>query len=106
MTIISEKNYIPVDFPLYEDIWNKIIVNKEKNPFNPDQRKEFHNRTGFRLAQKKFQKLKDSKTAKKFREQNGDDWYNMKKDGEFEYQIFFVKGSKPIYRLEFHNHEA
>ena len=98
----KEENYLPVDFPLFEDIWNKIKVNEKKNFNNSDNQKRFLNKEGFSLAQKKFQNLRDIKTATNFRRQNGDDWFNMTKDGEYEYRLFFVKGSIPIHKLEFH----
>ena len=90
-----EDNYIPVDFPLYEDLLKKI----EK--WKPRERQKSLSKYGFGLAKKKFQKLKDT-DAKTFKnENNGTDWFNMKKDGKLEYQMFFVKGYQPMYKLEF-----
>ena len=90
-----EDNYIPVDFPLYEALLKKI----EK--WKPADRQKALSKYGFGLAKKKFQKSKDT-DAKTFKnENNGTDWFNMKKDGKLEYQMFFVKGSKPIYKLKF-----
>ena len=90
-----EDNYIPVDFPLYETLMKKI----EK--WKPSDRQKALSNYGFGLAKKKFQKLKDT-DAKTFKnENNGTDWFNMKKDGKLEYQMFFVKGCQPIYKLKF-----
>ena len=89
-----EDNYIPVDFPLNEDLEEKI-----KN-WKPLERQRRLSNYGFGLAKKKFQKLKDT-DAKTFKENNKTDWFNMEKDGKLEYQMFFVKGYQPIYKLEF-----
>jgi len=90
-----EDNYIPVDFPLNEALEKKI-----KN-WEPSDRQNTLSKYGFDLAKKKFQKLKDidAKTFKK--NNNGTDWFNMEKDGILEYQMFFVKGYHPIYKLKF-----
>ena len=89
-----EDNYIPVDFPLYEALMKKIET------WKPRERQKALSKYGFKLAKKKFQKLKDT-DAKTFKENNKTDWFNMEKDGKLEYQMFFVKGYQPIYKLEF-----
>ena len=95
----KEENYIPVDFPLFEHVYNKIIEIKKIN--NPDKQSRSLNNLGFPLAQQKFQEVKKFEKAKHFKATHGEEWFNMKKDGDYEYQMFFVKGSQPIHKLEF-----
>ena len=82
-----EDNYIPVDFLLFEALRMKIDKD-ENDPLVSDKDRSLNN-YGFGLAQKKFKNIRKK---------------DFKNDGEnekFEYQMFFVKGKSPIYKLKF-----
>ena len=103
----EEENYIPVNFPFFEAAWNKIKDDETKKKMRPSDHKTFLNKYGFDLAQQKFQEVKKFKKARDFKDKHDEEWFNMKKkDGEFEYQMFFVKGSQPIHKLSFINNET
>ena len=93
-------NYIRLDSPFFESVHKKIAETKNRYKFNPDKQNRALNDYGFDLAQKKWKKL-ENMTATSFKNKYGSEWFNMKKDGELEYQMFFVKGSMPIYTLQF-----
>ena len=92
----EDLNYIPVDFPFFEEVWN--ITNNHMHNIQsgctPDKDKRKLNQYGANLAQIKWKQFKTKR--------NGEDWFNIKnKDGNHEYQMFFVKGVAPIFQLEF-----
>ena len=92
----KEDNYIPVDFPLFESLVKKIEDEYDPLPTNR------LNNYGFGLAKKKFKKFKNTKNATDFKKENNKtEWFNMEKDGQLEHQMFFVKGKRPIYKLQF-----
>ena len=97
----KEENYIRIDSPFFETVSKTIedTKNRYRNT-NPDNEKKVLNKYGFGLAQKKWKKL-ENMTATGFKNKYGSEWFNMKKDGQLEYQMFFVKGSMPIYTLQF-----
>ena len=84
-----EDNYIPVDFPIFEALVKKI----DEDDNDPLKSAEYKNRSlnkyGFGLAKKKFKNIKFS------------DFKDDGKDEKWEYQMFFVKGMRPIYKLKF-----
>ena len=82
-----EDNYIPVDFLLFEALRMKIDKD-ENDPLVSDKDRSLNN-YGFGLAQKKFKNI-----SKK-------DFNNDGENEKFEYQMFFVKGKRPIYKLKF-----
>ena len=82
-----EDNYIPVDFPIFEALVKKIDED-EYDPQVSDKNRSL-NKYGFDLAKKKFNNIKAR------------DFKNDGKDEKFEYQMFFVKGKRPIYKLKF-----
>ena len=96
----KEENYIRLDSPFFETVSKKILDNKARYRLDPTNEKKALNTYGFGLAQKKWKKL-ENMTATGFKNKYGSEWYNMKKDGVLEYQMFFVKGSMPIYTLQF-----
>ena len=85
----TEDNYIPVDFPIFEALVKKI----DEDDNDPLKSAEYKNRSlnkyGFGLAKKKFKNIKFS------------DFKDDGKDEKWEYQMFFVKGMRPIYKLKF-----
>ena len=79
-------NYIPVDFPFFEEVL--IKTNQKKNDVKG------LNDYGLSLAKIKWKHLK--------KKTNGVDWFNIQnEDGDDEYKMFFVKGDKPIFKIEF-----
>ena len=98
-------NSIPVDLPFFEEVSKDIGTILRKHSSDPDSINRKLNNYGLGLAQKKWKNLTE-KTGKK-------DWNamvqkeaerikkNQKKDEEPKYQMFFVKGAAPIYKLEF-----
>ena len=97
----KEENYIRIDSPFFETVSKTIedTKNRYRNT-NPDNEKKVLNKYGFGLAQKKWKKM-ENMTATSFKNKYGSEWFNVKKDGELKYQMFFVKGSMPIYTLQF-----
>ena len=87
----TEDNYIPVDFPLFEALL-KEMKKIDDNPLVSDPLKKNRslNEYGFGLAKKKFKNISTM-----------DQFKNDGKDEKWEYQMFFVKGMKPIYKLKF-----
>ena len=88
----NELKYIPVDFPFFEEVENKIDDLKIKYESNPDNIKKYLNKHGLELAQIKWPILKKQKKTT--------NWYKNEND-EQKYQMVFVKGFSPIYKLEF-----
>ena len=83
--------YIPVDFPFFEDVINKLQKIEIENHNDPSNIRKKLNNYGLALAQKKWKSLRKDKN-----------WYAEENDnGELKYQMFFVRGSCPIYKLEF-----
>ena len=84
----EQMKYLPVDFPFFEEVQYDIqnIIGKTE-PYNI--RKKLNN-YGLTLAQKRWTSLRN------------ENWHDKKNDdGEPKYQMFFVRGSCPIYKLEF-----
>ena len=83
----TEDNYIPVDFPIFEALVKKIDED-EYDPRLSDKNRSL-NKYGFGHAKKKFKNISFS---------------NFENDGnneKWKYQMFFVKGKRPIYKLKF-----
>jgi len=91
----KELNYIPVDFPFFEEIPSEIQKIEIDYENNRKLLKSQLNKKGYEYAQKKWKKLE--------KKQDSEHWFNIKKDGENTYQLFFVKASAPIYKLKFHS---
>ena len=91
--VYNELKYIPVDFPFFEEVENNIDALKRENHLNPDNIKRQLNAYGLRLAKKKWQTVPNTKRKPWYAEKN--------KNGEPKYQMVFVKGFSPIYKLEF-----
>ena len=89
----NELKYIPVDFPFFEEVEYNIDEYKRENFHNPDNIKRQLNAYGLRLAKKKWQNVPNTRNKPWYAEKN--------KNGESKYQMVFVKGFSPIYKLEF-----
>ena len=98
-------NSIPVDLPFFEEVSKDIGTILRDNYSNPDSINRKLNNKGYDLAQKKWKNLKTKDGKKRWnamvqKEANRIE-NNLKKEEEPEYQMFFVKGAAPIYKLEF-----
>ena len=89
-------NSIPVDFPFFEEVSEKIrTIRQQYNKYKK------LNDYGLSLAQKKWKNLKKKDWEAMVQKEAKRIDNNLKKEEEPEYQMFFVKGAKAIYKLEF-----
>ena len=86
----TEDNYIPVDFPIFEALVKKMEKDEYNTLKSAEDKNQSLNKYGFDLAKKKFKSINTR-----------DQFKNDGKDDKWEYQMFFVKGMGPIYKLKF-----
>ena len=94
-------NSIPVDLPFFEEVSKDIGTILRENYSNPDKQKTKLNNYGLSLAQMKWKNLKKKDWNAMVKKEADRIDKNLKKEEEPEYQMFFVKGAAPIYKLEF-----
>ena len=94
-------NSIPVDLPFFEEVERDIETILRENYSDPDKQKKKLNNHGYGLAQMKWKNLKKKDWNSMVQKEADRIDKNLKKEEEPEYQMFFVKGAAPIYKLEF-----
>ena len=97
----KEFDSIPVDFPFFEEVTQDIETNRRENYSDPDRQNRKLNNHGYKLAQKKWKNLKRKDWNSMVQKEADRIEKNLKKEEEPEYQMFFVKGTAPMYKLEF-----
>ena len=94
-------NSIPVDLPFFEAVSKDIGKILQKYASNPDNKKTKLNNYGLSLAEMKWKNLKKNDWLAMVQKESKRLDDNLKKEEEPEYQMFFVIGAAPIYKLEF-----
>ena len=94
-------NSIPVDLPFFEEVERDIETILRENYSDPDKQMRELNKKGYDLAQMKWKNLKKKDWNAMVKKEADRIDKNLKKEEEPEYQMFFVKGAAPIYKLEF-----
>ena len=94
-------NSIPIDLPFFEEVSNKIGSILQQNHYETEKRNRNLNSYGCTLAQMKWKNLKKKDWNAMVKKEADRIDKNLKKEEEPEYQMFFVKGAAPIYKLEF-----
>ena len=94
-------NSIPIDLPFFEEVSNKIGSILQQNHYETEKKNRNLNNYGCTLAQMKWKNLKKKDWNAMVKKEADRIDKNLKKEEEPEYQMFFVKGAAPIYKLEF-----
>ena len=94
-------NSIPVDLPFFEEVDKNIKTIKQDNFYETEKINRKLNNYGLSLAEMKWKNLKKNDWLAMVQKESKRLDDNLKKEEEPEYQMFFVKGAAPIYKLEF-----
>ena len=89
----DQMKHIPLSFPLFEGVYHEICKIEHENSNDPTNIRKKLNKYGCEIAQKKWPSLKWSQNKKWYTEKNA--------HGEPKYQMFFVRGISPIFKLDF-----